>query len=741
MKIKLNEALLRFDAFTKAVNEDAVVAAPPAPKSATPREAIVTDVNNIITSLETLATKITEEVEAIEEEGPSILGDLIRLPKYIGTQKKINKMKISAEEINFAAQNETDKASKAKLKEKYNAVKDQVKQLEADFTQKVQGRASLIKRSVGYVKMQGQMDLLKVIYGVTPDADEKAKIKERMADLGTRMKEEADAVKELRKKAEDKKAEDAPAQTESFDMHEFVNGVIELELELFEDEDLEDLNEATTDKGANLSDYFIYAPRYVKVQKRINKMKLQSNDLGFAAAGLGKSAAVADKKAALVDKKRMLDDQIKQLQNMLDDKMSERGPRVKRKVEQTKIQGQIELLNHMLGRETDPNDARDLKQRMADLKKREQEEAEALQKYADQAEEIAVDVKQDNEIIKLQGELADLKNAVKAAKEAGEDATAVKKLELEAAEKELELRVEQGNVDATATAKEKIFKLQKQMVAMDNEPAADATDNDAAKDVASPAEDTPAPADPKEAKTLELEAEIKQLKDVAVGTQNEISKMETQLKALEEEKAKATNPASFDEKINRLKADIDGFKQDLKANAAEQTAKIKELQALQSKNEAVEIDEASTSWKKMMQGVKAGEQGPWTLVVIDKTAKKVVKQEEVKVQDALPAHYEALRKEWPKAMIQIEDSTGQVVWNESLQIDENINKNALINRAAAVGLTSLIEEINAKQEWQLNKTALYSKYNTVIATAENAAKLTAEKHSTGSIKDRMSKLL
>ena len=659
MKIKLNEALLRFDAFTKAVNEDAVVAAPPAPKAATPREAIVTDVNNIITSLETLATKITEEVEAIEEKGPSILGDLIRLPKYIGTQKKINKMKIAAEEINFAAQNEEDKMAKAQLKEKYKAVKDQVKQLEADFTKKVEGRATLIKKSVAYVKMQGQMDLLKVIYGVTPDADEKARIKERMSDLGTRMKEEADAVKELRKKAETDKAEseDAPAQTESFDMHEFVNGVIELELELFEDEDLEDLNEATSDKGANLSDYFIYAPRYVKVQKRINKMKLQANDLGFAAAGLGRSAEMADKKAALVDKKRMLDDQIKQLQNMLDDKMSERGPRVKRKVEQTKIQGQIELLNHMLGRETDPNDARDLKQRMADLKKREQEEAEALQNYADRAEEVAVDVKQDNEIIRLQGELADLKNAVKAAKEAGEDAMAVKKIELEAAEKELELRVEQGNVDATATAKEKILKLQKQMVAIDNEPAADDTDSDAAKDVANAPEDQP-----ETSATNSIEFEIKQLKDVAVSTQNEISKMETQLKALEDEKAKATNPASFDEKINRLKADIAGFKQDLKTNAAEQAAKIKELQALQSKNEAVEID-------------------------------------------------------------------------------ENINKNALINRAAAVGLTSLIEEINAKQEWQLNKTALYSKYNTVIATAENAAKLTAEKHSTGSIKDRMSKLL
>jgi hypothetical protein len=77
------------------------------------------------------------------------------------------------------------------------------------------------------------------------------------------------------------------------------------------------------------------------------------------------------------------------------------------------------------------------------------------------------------------------------------------------------------------------------------------------------------------------------------------------------------------------------------------------------------IDEATTSWKKMMAGVKTSESGPWSLVAIEN--KKVVAQKnDIKIQDMIPAHFEAMRKEYPKAAIHIEDGTGMVVWNESL---------------------------------------------------------------------------
>lgn len=74
------------------------------------------------------------------------------------------------------------------------------------------------------------------------------------------------------------------------------------------------------------------------------------------------------------------------------------------------------------------------------------------------------------------------------------------------------------------------------------------------------------------------------------------------------------------------------------------------------------LNEATTSWAKLMKGVKSSETGPWSLVAIDN--KKVVGQKiDIRTPDIIPAHYEAMRKEYPNAKIHIEDGTGAVVWN------------------------------------------------------------------------------
>lgn len=75
------------------------------------------------------------------------------------------------------------------------------------------------------------------------------------------------------------------------------------------------------------------------------------------------------------------------------------------------------------------------------------------------------------------------------------------------------------------------------------------------------------------------------------------------------------------------------------------------------------IQEATTSWSKMMKGVRAGESGPWTIVAIE--GNKVVGQQIVPVKEVLPAVFEGMRKQFPRAKFHIEDSTGGVVWNES----------------------------------------------------------------------------
>jgi hypothetical protein len=74
------------------------------------------------------------------------------------------------------------------------------------------------------------------------------------------------------------------------------------------------------------------------------------------------------------------------------------------------------------------------------------------------------------------------------------------------------------------------------------------------------------------------------------------------------------------------------------------------------------INEASTSWSKMMNGVKRGESGPWTIVGIEN--KRVVSQNIVEIRDLLPAKFETMAKENPRAKFHIEDSTGAVVWSE-----------------------------------------------------------------------------
>jgi hypothetical protein len=84
------------------------------------------------------------------------------------------------------------------------------------------------------------------------------------------------------------------------------------------------------------------------------------------------------------------------------------------------------------------------------------------------------------------------------------------------------------------------------------------------------------------------------------------------------------------------------------------------------------LNEATTSWSNMMKGVRAGGSGPWSIVAIQD--RKVVGQSiDIKIQDLIPAKYEALKKEFPKAKLHIEDGGGMVVWtgplNEGVSMD------------------------------------------------------------------------
>jgi hypothetical protein len=77
------------------------------------------------------------------------------------------------------------------------------------------------------------------------------------------------------------------------------------------------------------------------------------------------------------------------------------------------------------------------------------------------------------------------------------------------------------------------------------------------------------------------------------------------------------------------------------------------------------LNEATTSWSNMMKGVRAGGSGPWSIVAIQD--RKVVGQSiNIRMQDLIPAKYEALKREFPKAKLHIEDGGGMVVWTGPL---------------------------------------------------------------------------
>ena len=70
-------------------------------------------------------------------------------------------------------------------------------------------------------------------------------------------------------------------------------------------------------------------------------------------------------------------------------------------------------------------------------------------------------------------------------------------------------------------------------------------------------------------------------------------------------------------------------------------------------------------WSKIMAGVRKGSQsGPWTIVIIQN--KKVIHQEPVKVKDAIPASYEAMKRKFRNAVLSIEDKQGQIVYSERI---------------------------------------------------------------------------
>ena len=95
-------------------------------------------------------------------------------------------------------------------------------------------------------------------------------------------------------------------------------------------------------------------------------------------------------------------------------------------------------------------------------------------------------------------------------------------------------------------------------------------------------------------------------------------------------------------------------------------------------------------WSNIMKDVRKAPQPPFSVVAI--TNGKVVGQtNDIKIADAIPAHYEDLKKKYPSAKISIENGEGLSVFNESA--DMLPSWEVLIGLATAMGAIDLAQAV------------------------------------------------
>ena len=109
-------------------------------------------------------------------------------------------------------------------------------------------------------------------------------------------------------------------------------------------------------------------------------------------------------------------------------------------------------------------------------------------------------------------------------------------------------------------------------------------------------------------------------------------------------------------------------------------------------------------WSKIMTSVRKGSKsGPWSIVVYKN--KKVLHQRLVKILQQIPAHYEDVKKKYPKASIGIEDKYGERVYTESvneadLGLTYKRGKTVKVTHKKSGKELVIIDKPNVKKEYE-----------------------------------------
>ena len=234
MKIK------SFDNWYKAVNEEVTEPTAAIDAEATSRDAMMHDVDAIMTSLETLAGELQEslqhpDVDAIYEDetntqalmkmgaGATALAAAagagaylavkkaldysIRGPKAAKAQAKIGVMRLQQEKLAAALSDAKEKGSDSKkidmIKARIEKAKEATDEYQEQLDKKYANASATVQKFIANQKLKDRLALANAQLAGTSDEDAQ-ELKDKMKDLNQRLKDETAALKELEPSKEEK---------------------------------------------------------------------------------------------------------------------------------------------------------------------------------------------------------------------------------------------------------------------------------------------------------------------------------------------------------------------------------------------------------------------------------------------------------------------------------------------------------------------------------------------------------
>jgi len=202
---KVNEEL----AVSPTVNTEVATEVSAGTDSNIDRNDMIGDIDNIMTSLETLASELTEELSIeleLNEDVKDVIKTFITGMKASKAQAKVNKIKINAADLEFAA-DKFDGDKKKSIQAKSTKVGEQAKELQTMVNDRFSGKGSYVDGKLHKAKIEGQIQIIKRTSGMEDDPSKKADLKTKMIELTDKYKEESKALKALEDDNKDAAAE------------------------------------------------------------------------------------------------------------------------------------------------------------------------------------------------------------------------------------------------------------------------------------------------------------------------------------------------------------------------------------------------------------------------------------------------------------------------------------------------------------------------------------------------------